>query len=123
MGLLDVRRKAITELELWKKRIEDIDDTIFEAVKDKVPQTGSATMEFEGEKISITIPKVVKWDQLLLKRVAAKIQASGDDPETYIRYELKVLETTFKTWPEQVQAIFLPARTVMPGKRKIEVKK
>ena len=80
-------------------------------------------MEFEGEKISITIPKVVKWDQLLLKRVAAKIQASGDDPETYIRYELKVLETTFKTWPEQVQAIFLPARTVMPGKRKIEVKK
>lgn len=122
MSLLDVRRKAIAELELWKKRLEDVDDAIFEAVKDRASQMGSTTMEFEGEKITVTIPKVVKWDQLLLKQIAAKIQASGDDPETYIRYELKVLETAYKEWAEGIQAVFLPARTVVPGKRKIEVK-
>lgn len=122
MLYLEKRKELQTEIKNLQTQLEEVDNVIVEAVKDRIPALGSVTLEFEGEKITITIPKVVKWDQLMLKQVAAKIQASGDDPEMYIKYELKVSETNYKAWPEQMQSVFKPARTVTPGKVRVETK-
>ena len=121
-SLLEQRHAAVTALKEAQANLELIDDQIYGRLKDQVKPIGSSTVEFEGHRVVITIPKTVKWDQPILRSIADKIKGSGDDPEQYIEFKLNVKEASFKAWPEAIKTIFQPARTVTPGKRRIEVK-
>lgn len=121
-SLLEQRNAAIAALKEAQANLELIDDRIYERLKDQVKPIGSSTVEFEGHNVIITIPKTVKWDQSILRSVASRISDFGDDPENYIDYKLAIKETNYKAWPKAIQNMFQPARTVTPGKRRIEVK-
>lgn len=121
-SLLEQRHAAVTALKEAQANLELIDDQIYGRLKDQVKPIGSSTVEFEGHHVVITIPKTVKWDQSILRSVASRISDFGDDPENYIDYKLAVKETNYKAWPKAIQHMFQPARTVTPGKRRIEVK-
>ena len=84
--------------------------------------TGAASFAEGGLKVTVTIPKTVKWDNALLTELAAKMRAHGDDPTNYLKLSYGVDERTYKDWPDTIQAAFLPARTVIPGKPKVEIK-
>jgi len=122
MTLIEKRHAAVAALKEAQAQVENIDDLIYREVKDRVKQIGSTTLEFENATVVVTIPKTVKWDQPILRSIADKIKGSGDDPEQYIEFKLNVKEASFKAWPEAIKTIFQPARTVTPGKRRIEVK-
>lgn len=121
-SLLEQRHAAVTALKEAQANLELIDDQIYGRLKDQVKPIGSTTVEFEGHRVVITIPKTIKWDQSILRSVASRISDFGDDPENYIDYKLAVKETNYKAWPEAIKTIFQPARTVTPGERRIEVK-
>jgi hypothetical protein len=84
--------------------------------------TGTVNLEVDRVAVKVTRGKTVKWDQSLLFAIFKRIQAAGDDPNAYIQAETqyKVSENAFKEWPDAVKNVFMPARTVTPGKPKIE---
>lgn len=73
-------------------------------------------------EITYDQPKKVKWDQAALHLIAERIVASGEKVEHYIKAELSVSETKFKSWPPVLQAQFAKARTVEPGKATITLR-
>jgi len=84
--------------------------------------TGAASFVDGGLKVTVTLPKTVKWDNDRLAELAAKMKDCGDDPAQYLKMTYGVDERRYKEWPGTVQAAFLPARTVTTGKPKIEIK-
>ncbi len=122
MTLLEERAAAIAAIKEAEDRLELIDNAIYAEVQAKVKPLGSTTLEYAGARITVTIPSRVKWDQDTLRDIEGKIKGSGDDPTQYIDYKLNVKESSYKAWPESMRKVFEPARTVEPGKRKIEVK-
>ena len=121
-NLIQERQNALKKIKELQDRVEELDDQIFEQVKDQVKDQGSTTIEHEGCKLTVTIPMRTSWDESKLRQIAENIRAHGDDPEQYINYKLSVPESKYKALPDQVQKVFEPARTVKPGKRKLEVK-
>jgi len=99
-SLLEQRHAAVTALKEAQANLELIDDQIYGRLKDQVKPIGSSTVEFEGHRVVITIPKTIKWDQVILRSVASRISDFGDDPENYIDYKLAVKETNYKAWGE-----------------------
>lgn len=67
-------------------------------------------------RITVEIPKRVRWDQAQMAEIARRIVASGDKLEEYIDVEFSVPETRFNAWPETLKQPFNNARTVKPGK-------
>jgi hypothetical protein len=84
--------------------------------------TGAASFVDGGLKVTVTLPKTVKWDNDRLAELAAKMKDCGDDPAQYLKLTYGVDERRYKEWPDTIQAAFLPARTVTTGKPKIEIK-
>jgi len=84
--------------------------------------TGAASFVESGLKVTVTVPKTVKWDNAVLAELAAKMQQHGDDPANYLKLTYGVDERRYKEWPDTIQAAFLPARTVVAGKPKVEIK-
>lgn len=84
--------------------------------------TGAASFVDGGFKVTVTLPKTVKWDNDRLAELAAKMKDCGDDPSQYLKLTYGVDERRYKEWPDTIQAAFLPARTVLTGKPKIEIK-
>lgn len=119
--LLTKRQETAKKIEELQARLEELNDQIFEQVKDRIKDQGSTTINEDGYKIVVTIPQRVSWDEKKLREVAEKIKASGDDPEEYIAYKLSVPESKYKAWPNAIKEVFQPARTVKPGKRSIKV--
>lgn len=122
MSKLEKRSALISQIKALQEEVETIDEKILAELADKVKPQGSTTVEYEGSKVTVTIPVTVKWDQDLLRGIAKRIQAEGDNPESYIDYKLSVKEASYKAWPEQMQKIFVPARTISLGKTRLEVK-
>ena len=120
--LIKERDELLLKQQEVKARLEEIDDEIYAMVKDRCKERGSTTLEHAGVKLTVTIPPKITWDEAKLREIAEKIRAANDDPEQYIAYKLSVPESKFKAWPEAIQSTFQPARTVAPGRRKIEVK-
>jgi len=116
------RSELLQKQQEIKARLEEIDDEIYATVKDRCKDRGSTTLEHAGVKLTVTIPPKITWDEAMLREIAEKIRQANDDPEQYITYKLSVPESKYKAYPEAIQSIFQPARTVTPGKRKIEVK-
>ena len=122
MSKLEKRSALISQIKALQEEVETIDEKILAELADKVKPQGTTTVEYEGSKVTVTIPVTVKWDQDLLRGIAKRIQAEGDNPESYIDYKLSVMEASYKAWPEQMQKIFVPARTISLGKTRLEVK-
>jgi hypothetical protein len=120
--LIQERQAKLQEIETAKQRLEEIEDQIFEQVKDRVKSQGSTTINENGHKITVTIPMRTSWDEKALREIADNIRQHGDDPEEYIQFKPQISEKSYKAWPEQIRKVFEPARTVKPGKRKVEVK-
>ena len=120
--LITERNQLLQQQQEIKDRLEQIDDEIYAMVKDRCKERGSTTLEHAGVKLTVTIPPKITWDEAMLRSIAEKIRQANDDPEQYITFKLSVPESKFKAWPDAMQKTFLPARTVTPGKRKIEVK-
>lgn len=120
--LTEEKTKKEEQIKKLQGDLEEIDDSIFELVKDQAKSQGTTTIEKDGVKLSITIPMRTSWDESKLKQIAEQIKDHGDDPSQYINFKPQVSEKSYKAWPEAIRRVFEPARTVKPGKRKIEVK-
>ena len=67
------------------------------------------------------LPKRVDWDQERLAAMVARIRDSGGDPAEYVDLAYKVPERKYAAWPEAIRAGFEAARTVRPGKLRVEI--
>ncbi len=83
---------------------------------------GAVHITRDGYRVTETIPKKVRWDQEKLFGVYKTIRESGDDPFLWMKAEFKVGEKEYNAYPKNIQVVFAPARTVMPGEPKIEFK-
>jgi|GEM_PF-2300866 len=83
---------------------------------------GAVHITRDGFRVTETIGKKVKWDQEVLFGVFHKIQSAGDNPFDWMKAEFKVGEREFNAYPQNIQAVFAPARTVTPGDPKLEFK-
>lgn len=83
----------------------------------------TGTVRFEDGPVTViaNLPKKVDWDQKALGDVVARIQANGDDPADYVETQFQVSERKYAAWPASIRAVFEPARTVRPGKPKIDL--
>lgn len=122
MNQLEKRSALILQIKALQEEVETIDEKILSELADKVKPQGSTTVEYEGRKVTVTIPMTVKWDQGLLRDIREKIRVGGDNPDEYIETKYNVKEIAYKNWPETLQKVFIPARTIMPGKKRLEVK-
>ena len=77
---------------------------------------GVVRIEDAGHTVVCDTRKIVDWDQDMLKQLAAKITAAGDDPNLYMEVSFKVQESKYQAWPPVLGVQFEPARTVRPGK-------
>jgi uncharacterized protein (UPF0128 family) len=121
-SLIQERQRKLQEIKELQDRVEEIDDHIFNQLKDQIKSQGSTTVKQNGYKITVTIPMRTQWDETKLRNIAENIKQHGDDPEQYITFKATVPESKYKSWPEQIRKVFEPARTIKPGKRKVEVK-
>jgi len=119
---LERRSALIGQIKALQNELSIIDDEILAELSGQVKQVGSTTVIFEGQKVTVVHPVTVKWDQTILRQLTDRIKAGGDDPENYIDLKFNVKETIYKTWPDKVKELFIPARIVTPGKPRLEVK-
>jgi len=79
--------------------------------------TGKGIVQFDDGPVRVTadLPERVEWDQALLAAVTRRIAAAGADPAAYVEISYRVSETKFNAWPETLQGVFAPARTLKTG--------
>jgi hypothetical protein len=95
-------------------------EAIQDAYKAKGDPFGTVNLDADGIVFKVLTPKKVTWDQAALGELEKQIAAAGDTPEDYIKVSYEVSETKYNAWPEEIRLAFEPARTVAPGKVKIE---
>jgi hypothetical protein len=85
--------------------------------------TGTLNFVSEGVQIKAVVEKKVEWDQKELASIWHKIVTTGDKPEEYItrKETYTVPEKSYTAWPEQIRAVFLPARTLTPKPPRFEL--
>ncbi|MEK9754409.1 MAG: hypothetical protein VW338_14540 [Rhodospirillaceae bacterium] len=84
---------------------------------------GSQTIDAEGFKVKVTIPKTVEWDQAHLLANEGIVRSWNSDPAEYIDVKRSVSETKFNAWPSEVRVLFEPARTVKPGTASVKIER
>lgn len=124
--MIDSKTKLEAEMAKLKIALSQVEDRIDNHLQDMVRErlaieekdTGTVNFDCEGIQVKAIIEKKVKWDQKHLAETFAKIASSGDKPEQYIQIKFAVSETAYKSWPDQIKNVFLPARTVEVGRTK-----
>jgi hypothetical protein len=128
--LLKKRSDLARKRDEAQKRLDDLDgriealvgpaamETRVQAGKD----TGAVTFEYDGVRVTVTVPKVVSWNEDLLQRIAQGLQAAGEDPAQYIRFRYSVPENAYTHWPDSIRRVFEPARVMVPGRPKYAFK-
>jgi hypothetical protein len=83
----------------------------------------TGTVRFDDGDFTVVadLPKRVDWDQDHLAEIVERIRAAGDDPAQYVDVAIKVPERKYAAWPDAIQAVFEPARTVRTGALKVEL--
>ena len=117
-------------LAIVREQVASADKAIHELVvadlaairKLQEKEFGAVHITRDGFRVTETIGKKVKWDQLVLFSVFHKIQSTGDNPFDWMKAEFKVGEKEFNAYPKNIQAVFAPARTVTPSEPKLEFK-
>lgn len=80
--------------------------------------TGEAVVQVDDGPVPVTadLPERVEWDQALLATVTRHVAADdGADSAAYVEISYRVSETKFNAWPEPLQGVFAPARTLKTG--------
>lgn len=84
---------------------------------------GTARVE-DGEFVAVSnLPKKVDWNQSQLAAIVARIRASGDKPEDYVKVEYSIEEKKWNSWPDAIKRQFLEARSVKAGKEVIKLER
>ncbi len=78
--------------------------------------TGTVRLADGEFTVVADLPKRVTWDQEQLARIAANIEAAGDNPAEFIETTLKVPERKYTALPESWRKGFDVARKVGSGK-------
>lgn len=86
------------------------------ALRDSGRDFGTVHLRYGALCVKYELPKKVTWDQALLKAMAQRIAATGDEIEDYIDIKLSVPESRYGNWPLTLQQQFAAARTVDSGK-------
>ena len=116
VGALKEKRNEMNDLlntEIAKLAAEEL--------ADKDYGCGTSNIETGRHKIKVTVSKGVKWDEKQLHVIRQQIIDGGQNPADYIKEKLSVTETAYKGFPEDIQKVFEPARSVQPSKPKIEI--
>jgi hypothetical protein len=87
----------------------------------RAKDTGTVRFDDGDFTVVADLPKRVDWDQDRLGEIVERIRGSGDDPAQYVDVVIKVPERKYAAWPDNIRAVFEPARTVRPGTLKIEI--
>ena len=124
------KTKIEAQLAVFKTALSQVEVQIDDYLKDQVTErlavegkdTGIVNFSIDEVDVKALVPKSVKWDQKRLAEIREKIASAGDDPGQYMETQFKVSETSFNAWPEKIQNVFMPARTVVTGKTKYEFK-
>lgn len=77
---------------------------------------GAVNLNYDGIKVTETVPKKVEWNQDLMNQLFDTIAAAGDDPRAYMKLKLEVSEKAYAEFVPQVQLLFADCRTVKPGR-------
>lgn len=128
----ETRENLITNLQLLKAELDKLDQSIKDhyheqfraALFAKDEPFGTVNVEDGSVKITLTVPKKVKWDQDKLEALYREIYEDGEDPLEYLKVKYDVSENAYKSWPSAIVKAFEPARTVEEGSvsLKLEVK-
>lgn len=85
--------------------------------------TGTIHIHDDGYIVTEEVPKKVKWDQAALEAIALQLANEGKDPKDYIDASFRVLENTYKSLPVHERARFDDARTLIPQKPRLTIKR
>jgi hypothetical protein len=96
-------------------------EQVRKALTEKGEDTGTVTLPATNStELSVNIPKTVDWDQQLL--TAALNGLPAEEARHYAKVAVSISEENFKAAPPKLRDLFLPARTVKPGKMKFTFK-
>lgn len=123
-----IQSTILPQIEPLQIQLAELQDKIekismqaaIEAYRQAGKDTGTCEFIHEDVRIKSVVDKKVEWDQAMLSQIRERIRGTGDDPGQYIQEKLSVSEKAFIAWPDQIKAVFLPARTVKPGKPRFE---
>lgn len=127
--LVKRRNELLEQLDAIKEQIGSVDceielmvgSQLAEVRRLQAKEFGAINVKVDGFKITETVPKKVSWDQEKMLDIFGRILASGDKPANYMRIDLSVPEKMYDGFADPVRDIFAEARTVTPGKTKIEI--
>lgn len=119
-------KEILKELYRQKKEIDkeisEVEQLVLNEYEAEIQGNLAAKEEPFGDitigDVKFKIPKYVKWDEGKLEEIALTL----DNPKDYIDVKLSVTETTYKTLPETLKAMFEKARKVSSGKINISFK-
>lgn len=122
--LINKREEIEARLQAVQEELQAVNVDINHAISKKLVNLRSMTgkefgvvhLQFEGYKVTETVPKKVEWDQEKLGNLFFKIMENGDHPSNYMRMKLDVTEKQYDGFIPEIKAIFAEARTVKPGK-------
>lgn len=102
---------------------QEFSDDLLSARKSKGSDFGAVNVKVGDYTIVQTVPKNVSWDQEKLDTIADKLEVEWkEDPTEYIDVKNSVQERKYNAWPTAIKKLFQPARTVKPGRTKLEIK-
>ncbi len=117
--LIDLLDKDAMLLKVRKdKLICALDRKYGDAAKQRRLEAGKDTgvvhLDDMGFDVAAEVGKTVKWDQA--KLVTALDSLPTETAKHYVKAEFKVDERKYAAAPPDIQKLFSPARTVVPGK-------
>lgn len=118
----EAENAAIKARKSIEQKIIATHDNVIKSQLDTDYGTGTATLEVDGEVLTLTYSKRVTWDQKQLDDLYHAIAESGDGPEQYIDAKYSIAESKYKAWPEHIRSSFESAREVKPSSPKFKIK-
>jgi hypothetical protein len=90
-----------------------------EALRAAGKDTGAKTLHAnEHLDFKFEIPKKVEWDQPAMLAIVEDLASRGINVKEIVKITLAIEERKFNSLPQNIQALFLPARTVKDGEPK-----
>jgi len=126
--LIQDKKNAVLNLESAKEVLAGINNQINELIAAPIQEirtaqnkeTGTVNVNISGILVKHILPKQIKWDQKILKETALRIKESGGNPSDYMDSTYKISEKKWAAFSPQIQAAFMPARTIKTGTAKVE---
>ncbi len=122
--LLNKREEIEARLQTVQEELQAVNTDINHMLSQKLvdlrnltgKEFGVVHLQFEGYKVTETVPKKVEWDQEKLGNLFFRILENGDKPANYMKMKLDVSEKQYDGFIPEIKTFFEEARTVKPGK-------